>query len=203
MRVLIAAVLLAACSKKSDAPPPPRPPPAPATVVDVCDLGTRALDHATCSTGSGASLGQAKKTFVGFVDAIRKATQADAQQFQIMCAQMLTAMEKDTIAAGCKLELSAADRASLAGVLEGYYAARTKIVPTGDAASDAVIAHIGEIREAMCTCATMTCLETIDKELDTVGALPATAPKTARDLGEKLIDDIGRCEAKIRAASGL
>lgn len=200
MRVLYAVALLYACSKKSEAPPPP--PPAPAA-VDICDLGTRALDHVTCSTGSGAAIGQAKKTFVGFVEAVRKATQADAHQFQIMCAQILTALERDIVKAGCKLELAAPDRAGLATVLESYYAERTKIAPTGDAASDKVIAHISEIRESMCGCSTMMCLEVVDKELDTIGALPSTAPQSANDLGNKLIDDIGRCEAKIRAAAGL
>jgi hypothetical protein len=201
VRVLFAVALLAACSKKSDPPGPPPPPPGPA--VDICDLGTRALDHVTCSSGSGAAVGQARKTFVGFVDAIRKASQADAHQFQIMCAQMLTALEKDTVKNGCTMEMSPADRASLKAVLEGYYAERTKIAPTGDAASDAVIAHIGEIRESMCACSTMMCLEMIDKQLETIGSLPATAPQPAHDLGNKLIDDIGRCEARIRTAAGL
>jgi hypothetical protein len=200
VRVLIAVALLAACSKKSDAPPPP-PPPAPN--VDICDLGTRALDRVTCSSGSGAAVGQARKTFVGFVDAVRKASQADAHQFQIMCAQMLQALEKDTTKAGCTMEMSPADRGNLKAVLDSYYAERTKIVPTGDAASDLVIDHIGEIRESMCACSTMMCLEMIDKQLDTIGALPPKAPQSAHDLGNKLIDDIGRCEAKIRTAAGL
>ena len=200
MRVLITVALVsAACSKKQEEAPPP--PPAPA--VDVCDLGTRALDRVTCSTGSGGAIQKARKTFVGFVDAIRKATQADAKQFQIMCAQMLTALEKDASAAGCKLDLAAADRAAIKAVLDAYYTERAKIEPTGDAASDAVIARAVAVREAMCACSTMQCLEIVDKQLDTIGALPDKAPQAARDLGGRVLDDIGRCETRIRTAAGL
>ena len=200
MRVLIAVALVtAACSKKSEEEAPP-PPLAPA--VDICDLGTRALDRVTCSTAGGA-IQKARKTFVGFVDAVRKATQADAHQFQIMCAQMLTALEKDALAQGCKLDLAAADRASLKAVLDGYYAERVKIEPTGDAATDAVIKRAADVRESMCACSTMQCLEIVDKQLDTIGAMPDKASQAARDLGGKVIDDIGRCETRIRAAAGL
>jgi len=200
VRVLIAVALVAAaCSKHSQDAPPPEP---LAPAVDICDLGTRALDRVTC-TGAGAAIQKARKTFVGFVDAVRKATQTDARQFQIMCAQMLTALEKDATAAGCKLDLQPADRSALKTVLDAYYAERAKIEPTGDAASDAVIKRAVDVREAMCSCSTMMCLEIVDKQLDTIGALPDKAPQAARDLGSRVIDDIGRCETRIRAAAGL
>ena len=170
--------------------------------MDICDLGTHALDRVTCA-GPGMDVAKAKRTFVGFVDAVRKASQADAHQFQIMCAQMLTALEKDVAKAGCKIDMAAADRASVAGVLDAYYAERTKVAPTGDATTDAVLKRAAEVRDAMCSCATMDCLEIVDKQLDSIGALPATATQAARDLGGKVIDDIGRCEARIRAAAGL
>ena len=198
MRALIA-IALVACSKKAEDAPPP-PPPAPP--VDICDLGTRALDRVTCS-GSGMDVAKAKRTFVGFVDAVRKASQADAHQFQIMCAQMLTALEKDVAKAGCKIDMAAADRTSLTAVLDAYYSERTKIRPTGDAATDAVIKRAADVRDAMCSCATMECLEIVDKQLDSIGALPDKATQAARDLGGKVIDDIGRCEARIRTAAGL
>lgn len=200
MRVLIAVALVTvACNKASEKAPPPEP---LTPVVDICDLGTRALERVTCASAGGA-IQKARKTFVGFVDAIRKATQADARQFQIMCAQMLTALEKDATAAGCKLDLQPADRSALKTVLDAYYAERAKVEPTGDAASDAVIKRAVDVREAMCSCSTMMCLEIVDKQLDTIGALPDKAPQSARDLGSRVIDDIGRCETRIRAAAGL
>jgi hypothetical protein len=200
VRVLIAVALLAvACSKKSQDESPPEP---LAPVVDVCDLGIRALDRVTC-TSAGGAIQKARKTFVGFVDAVRKATQADAHQFQIMCAQMLTALEKDATAQGCKLDLQPADRTALKSVLDAYYAERAKVEPTGDAASDAVIKRAVDVREAMCSCSTMMCLELVDKRLDEIGALPDKAPQVARDMGGRVIDDIGRCETRIRAAAGL
>ena len=199
MRGLILVVALAGCSKKQGEEPPPPP---PAKAIDVCDVASKSLEHVTCS-GSGIDVAKAKKTFDGFLDITRKATDSNGRQFQVMCAQMFQALEKDMTTAKCTVDVAAADRAQVKTLLESYYAERTQIVKTGDAAVDTVIAHIGEIRDSMCACSTMTCLEVVDKQLDSIGALPPTASDKVKQMGTKLLDDVGRCEAKIRNANGI
>lgn len=202
MKVLIAVALLAGCSKKQeDAPAPPPPPPAPR--FDVCDTASKALAGVTCSGSDSPDVAKAKRTFDGFIDATKKATDSSSTQFQIMCAQMYVALEKDLTKAGCKSAIAPNDRAELAKTLDAYYAQRTKLLVTGDAAVDAVLAKVAGIRDAMCGCSSMMCADTVEKQLDSIGALPANATAEAKQNGEKLIDDIGRCEGKIRAANGL
>ena len=72
-------------------------------------------------------------------------------------------------------------------------------MPTGDAASDAVIARIVAVRDAACECKDAACLDRVDQQLVAIGTLPATAPDAARTLGSKLLEDAGRCAARVRA----
>lgn len=203
MKALIAAALLVAgCSKKKE--DAPAPPPAPVEKpLDICAAASAALAQTTCSGSDAPDVGKAKRTFDGFIDATKKATDSSSSQFQIMCAQMLGALEKDLAKGGCKVALAAADRESITKTLDAYYAQRTQVTKTGDAATDAALAKVVEIRDAMCSCSSMMCLETVDKRLDEITPLPSSATAAAKDTGGKLMDDIGRCEAKIRSANGL
>ena len=99
------------------------------------------------------------------------------------------------------LELASArmlDRARVHDRLQKWYGRRTDVTPTGDATADAVMTKIAQIRDAMCACADMTCLNTVDKQIAAIGGLGSNAPQAARDLGGKLYDDIGRCEKRIQ-----
>jgi hypothetical protein len=82
--------------------------------------------------------------------------------------------------------------------LEEWYAQRTAVTPTGDAAADAVIAKIATIRDATCACEKSACLDEVDKQLASVGTFADNAPQGARDLGKKLLEDTARCAAKVR-----
>lgn len=201
MKALIVAALLVACSKKKEDAPAPPPPVEKA--LDICGAASAALEKTTCSGSDAPDVGKAKRTFDGFIDATKKATDSSSSQFQIMCAQMLGALEKDLAKGGCKVALAPTEREAITRTLDAYYAQRTQVLKTGDAATDAALAKVVEIRDAMCSCSTMMCLETVDKRLDEITALPASATPAIRENGSKLIDDIGRCEAKIRAANGL
>lgn len=203
-------VALAACKGDHKTPPAPgsgsaiasgaapTPPPANAT-PDVCEAGVRAIERASCKSPEAAKfLDRARQTLAGTLDVARKASSADPHQLQIVCAQLVQALLRDASTSGCTIELGDVDRKQITSLLEAWYAERTPVVPTGDSASDALIARIVAVRDAMCACTDMTCLARVDKQIDTIGALAAGAPQVARDLGTKLLDDVSRCEARIR-----
>ena len=172
--------------------------PAPATPgFDACGLGTRLLAEVT-SCASKANPKDWKMTQQGFTtvaDTVRKSGNASSQ---VMCAQMLQAVEGDLGKVGCTMEVSGAERAQLADLMASWYAQRTPVVPTGDAASDEVITRIARARDRMCACTDLACLTEVDATLDLLGSFPKTAPATAKDLGSKLIDDMGRCETRVK-----
>jgi hypothetical protein len=209
IRVATLAALIASC--KGERAPAPAPGsaagtgavPSPAAAnVETCQVGLRVFEHVTCkSAESTMSLDQARRTLAGMLDVAKKTGNADPRQLQIVCARMVQALVRDASSNGCSITLGEADRAQIKGVLDAWYAERTPVVATGSGASDVVIGRIAGVRDAMCACADLACLTRVDGQLDSIGTLPSDAPQGAGDLGRKLLDDVSRCEARIRGGS--
>ncbi len=213
-RLLIAAMtLLASCkdnarapsgagSSGSGAPAAARSAEAPATAppaADACRISLAALEQAACKTPDARqSLMRTKKSIDGVVETIGKVGGADPRQFQVMCAQMLLAIEQDAAKLGCTVAIDARQRTELTGLLDAWYGQRTPVVPTGDAAADAVIARIAAVRDAACACRDAACLDGLNAQLGGVGAMPRAAPDAARILGSKLLEDAARCASRVR-----
>jgi len=205
IRVATLVALIASCKgEHAPAPAPGRAAgteavPTPAAItVETCQVGVRVFEHVTCKSAAGTmSLDQAKRTLAGMLDVARKAG-ADPHQLQIVCARMVQALVRDAPSNGCSVTLGGADRTRIKEVLDAWYAERTPVAPTGSGASDVVIGRIVAIRDAMCACADLACLTRVDRQLDSIGTLPSDAPQAAGDLGRKLLDDVSRCEARIR-----
>lgn len=176
--------------------------PAATTPLDLCGIGLAALDKATCDVPDDVKrLQSAKQTLHGIIDTIHQTRPPDPRPLQMMCAQLFKAMQRDIAKLHCAIGLTSDQHAAIEAALDAWYAQRTPVKPTGDPASDAVIAKVAAVRDHMCACTDMACLERVDKELDTMGSLPATAPAPAKELGSALLDDVGRCESKIRGAA--
>jgi hypothetical protein len=204
-RALIAVVVLASCKDKP-AEPPPRPADksapaagsaAPTPALDVCKLAIAALERASCPTPDvHKGLMGAKQSFTGIVDTVGQLGAADPQKFMVICGQLLIALERDAKRAGCTLNVE--QRPAIEQLVEAWYAQRTPVVPTGDAATDAVIAKMAALRDAACACRDAACLDALDPQLAAIGALPATAPEAARTLGSNLFGDAARCAQRVR-----
>jgi len=209
-----AIVLVALLACKGDKPREQAPAPAPAsgsapaivvdaapTVPTLCQLGATAVDKATCPTPEvRANLAKAKKSLDGIVQTVGQAA-ADPEQFQVMCAQLVLAIERDAKKAGCTLAISDVERKDMMAILDTWFARRTAVTQTGDAAADAVIARIAAVRDATCECKDATCLERVDKQLISIGTMPPSAPQAARDLGAKLLEDAARCANRVRTVT--
>jgi hypothetical protein len=205
MKLVALMVALAACKGGSHAEPKPgsAAPPGSTAALDICGIGLRAFDKTTCDAPDGAkNIQRAQQAFHGILDTIQKTQPSDPRPLQMMCAQLFLAMQRDFEKIHCTTGITADQQAALAAALEAWYAERTPVKPTGDQLSDAVIAKIVVVRDHMCACTDMACLERVDKELDTLGSLPENAPAQARELGRSLLDDVGRCETKVRSAAG-
>jgi hypothetical protein len=217
--VLIAAVsLLASCKDKpresspvqgsssgpSPGASPASPAPAPSAaadpaVPDICKASLASLDGTSCTAPEiRQNLFDAKKAISGVVETIGKIGSADPRQFQVMCAQMLLAIERDVAKLKCAVAIDPRQRAEITAFLDAWYGQRTPVVPTGDSASDAMIARIVAVRDAACQCRDAACLDRVDKQLAEIGDLPATATPAARTLGSKLLEDAGRCASRVR-----
>jgi hypothetical protein len=217
--VLIAALsLLASCKDKpreSSQPAPSQPVPgpgsgAPATAPgssaaadpstpDICRSGLAIIDQATCAKPEARqSLAKTRKVIDQMVKMLGEIAGAAPRQSQVVCAQMLMAIEQDAAKLGCTLAIDARQRTEITTLLDAWYGQRTPVTPTGDAAADAVIARIAAVRDAACECRDAACLDRLDKQLGEVGTMPATAPASARTLGSKLLDDAGRCASRVR-----
>lgn len=172
-------------------------PAVPAPAFDACGLGTRLLAEVTpcASKGNPKDWKMMQQGFATVADTVRK---TDTASSQVMCAQMLHAVEDDLGKLGCTIVLSSSERAQLAELMASWYAQRTPVVPTGDAASDEVITRIARARDRMCACTDLACLTEVDATLDLLGAFPTTAAAKAKDLGKKLVDDMGRCETRVK-----
>ncbi len=164
---------------------------------DACGLGTRLLAEVTpcASTANAKDWKMTQQGFTTVADTVRKTGNASSQ---IMCAQMLQAVEGDLGKIGCTMTVSSAERTQLADLMASWYAQRTPVVPTGDAASDEVITRIARARDRMCACTDLACLTEVDATLDLLGAFPKSAPAKAKELGGKLVDDMGRCETRVK-----
>jgi len=205
MKLVALMVMLAACKGGSRAEPKPgsAAPPGTMAPLDICNIGLGALDKTTCDAPDSANnLQRVQQAFRGILDTIQNTQPPDPRPLQMMCAQVFLAMQRDVEKLHCTTGITGDQHAAIAAALEAWYAQRTPVSPTGDQASDAVIAKIAAVRDHMCACTDMACLERVDKELDTLGSLPANAPAQATQLGRALLEDVGRCESKIRNAAG-
>lgn len=170
--------------------------------LDVCRIGLAALERATCPTPEvRQGLLGVKQSIDSIVETIGKVGGADPRQFQVMCAQILLAIEQDAAKQRCTVAIDARQRAEITALLDAWYGQRTPVVPTGDAAADVVIAKIAAVRDAACACRDAACLEGLERQLGAVGAMPAAAPDAARTLGSKLLEDAGRCASRVRASA--
>jgi len=166
---------------------------------DICKVGIEQLGRVACKKPEDArQVMQAKSAVEGIVDAARKTPNADPQQFQVMCAQAVQAIDRDAEKLGCGPRLDAATRVKIAGVLDAFYAQRTKVVPTGDAVADAAVKRIAAVRDAACACPDLACMDKLGPQLEeAVAQLPQAAQK-ARELAAKLLDDASRCATRLR-----
>lgn len=227
LAVLAALSLLAACKDKPREPaatPPPAPgsaapaadaaiaavaaaPPdgaeAGVPVVDACGISSAALATAACPSADAAKgLARAKDSIDQIVQTVGTIGSADTRQMQVMCAQLLSAIERDAKKLGCTLTIPPAQRTEIAALLDAWFGQRTQVEPTGDAAVDAVIARMVAVREAACACRDAACLDALDKELVKVPPFPAKAPDGARELGVKVLEDAARCAQRVRLLGG-
>ena len=194
----------AAAAPAREAAAKPGGPKLPDPSLDACGLGVRSFERLTCKDPADVANVQAGKgAFVNLVDTIRQMSGPPGvgrDQLQILCSQMLLALERDAAALGCTLALDAGDRAKITAAIAAWDAYRTPVAPTGHAVSDDAIARIAAIRDEMCACADIPCLDALAPKLDTI-SLHDSPPPEARDLMGHLIDDISRCGARIKAAT--
>ncbi|HWO17591.1 MAG TPA: hypothetical protein VNO30_02405 [Kofleriaceae bacterium] len=168
-------------------------------VPDICRLGLDALDNATCTKPEArGSLVDARKAIAHTSETVGKIAEADPRQLQVMCAQMLLAIERDAATLSCTLAIDARRRKEITTLLDAWFGQRTKVTPTGDAAADAVIARIAAVRDAACECRDVACLDRVDKQLVEIAAMPQAAPEAARALGVRLLEDASRCASRVR-----
>jgi len=200
---------LAACQGNSQPPaagssaappvtaPPVTAPPVVTGTAEVCTGSLAALDASTCASNE-AGLRAARTSLAGIVNTMTKAGGADPNTYNIVCARMILALERDIGSAGCKLAIDPPLREHMERLLDAYYNQRTPVTKTGDAASDEMIGKLGALRDTACDCRTSACIDKLDPQLAALPTLPATAPQAARDLASKLLDDAARCAQRAR-----
>jgi len=218
---LAAVLLLAACNEKQHDAPAPAPAPAPAVAPgsaaapgsappgpgsattaipaadDVCRIGMDAIDHASCGSAAG-SIKAARSSLETISSTVQTTGTNDPHGYEVTCSRLVDAIDRDAAKAGCTLAIDPALRARIAKTVEAYYAQRTPVTPTGDAAADAVIAKVAAMRDAACACKDQACLDKVDEQLVTIPAMPTTVSQAARDLGSKLLDDAARCAQRVK-----
>ena len=217
MKSLALVLALAACQGKSSPSPAPAPtgsapaaaaptgsapgtpPPLTRTTAEVCQASLGVLDRATCP-GNDAGLRTAKTSLEGIVNTMTKVGDADPHTYDIMCARLLLALERDVSAgsSGCTLPIDAELRARIQRTLDAYFNQHTEVTKTGDAASDGAIAKLAAIRDAACECRTSACIDKLDAKMNDMPSLPPTAPQAAKDLAGKVLDDAARCAQRAR-----
>jgi hypothetical protein len=194
-------------TSRAPSPVPPPPPGAAAAgaaaaaapLPDVCRSSLVVLDQATCKTPEDRQrLVEPRKAISGLVEALGKVGGTDPRQTQVMCAQMVLAIEQDAAKLGCAVAIDAPRRKEITGLLDAWFGQRTPVTPTGDAAADAVIARIVAMRDAACDCRDAACLDRVDQQLAAIGQMPASAPPAARTLAGQLLEDAGRCAVRVR-----
>ena len=198
---------LAACQAKSQppaagsaAPPVAAGSAAPAPVAhtaEVCTGSLAALERSSCGSNE-AGLTTARTSLEGIVNTMTKVGNADPTTYDVVCARMILALERDMGSAGCTLAIDAPLRERIQRTLDAYYNQRTPVTKTGDAASDELIGKLAALRDAACECRASACIDKLDPQLAALPTLPATAPQAARGLASKLLDDAARCAQRAR-----
>lgn len=211
MKSLALVVALAACQSKSSPPPSPgsaapgsaapvAPPPA-AHVPELCEASLGVLERASCPNND-AGLRAAKTSLTGIINTMTQVGNGDPTSYDITCARLLLALERDVGAgsgsAACKLPIDAELRGKIQRTLDAYYNRRTDVTKTGDAASDDALAKLAALRDAACDCRASSCIDALDAKLTQLPPLPATASQAAKDLAGKLLDDSARCADRAR-----
>lgn len=206
MKAAVVIVLALVSCKGDEKKPAPAPVPVgsgsgssvPVQPAAICEIGRAAVAGATCAKPEAhATLQAAGKSFDGIVKTVTQSN-ADPLQLDVMCAQLVLAIERDARKSDCALKLDVTQRQQIGDVIERWYAKRTPVTATGDAAADAVVTKIAEMRDATCACKTQACLDQAAKLLAQVPKMPDTAPQAARDLGGNIIEDAVRCANRVR-----
>ena len=209
MKLLPLVLVLAACNQKPSGPPPSTgsagsagaagaPPVASvAPADDLCRAGMDAIDHASCGSGAG-QLAATRKSLETITATVQNTGTTDPHAYDMTCARLVDAIDHDAKKTGCTLAIDAATRARIGKLTDEYYAQRTPVTPTGDAAADAMITKLAAMRDAACACKDQACLDKADEQLVAIPTLPATAPQAARDLASKLLDDAQRCSQRVK-----
>ena len=223
MKSLALVLALAACQSKSS-PPAATGSAAPAPAVtgsaaavsgsatpsavgrraEICEDSLGMLARASCPNNE-AGLRAAKTSFEGLINTMTKLGDGDPTSYDITCARILLALERDLQAgsghagsAACALPIDAELRAKVQRTLDAYYNNRVAVTKTGDAASDDAIAKLAALRDAACDCRTSSCIDALDKRLTELPPLPATAPQAAKDLAGKLLNNSAVCAERAR-----
>ena len=157
------------------------------------------LERASCPRNE-AGLRAAKTSLTGIINTMTQVGNGDPTSYDITCARLLLALERDIGAgsAACTLPIDAELRGKIQRTLDAYYNRRTDVTKTGDAASDDAIGKLAAVRDAACDCRTSSCIDALDAKLTQLPPLPATAPQAAKDLAGKLLDDSARCADRAR-----
>jgi hypothetical protein len=197
MKLLPLLVALAACqgspSKSQPAAGSAAPPGAPPVVqrAQICFDAITVVQHASCGSAA-TSLKQAQAGLEGTVAAMQKAGGEDVEKYEVVCSRMLLALEQDAAKLNCTLPIDPNLRTKMMERLSKYFAQRTPVTKTGDAAADALVAKVAAMRDAACACHDQACLDKLE-----VPTMPPTLPDAARDLVTKLLDDASRCAQRI------
>lgn len=212
MKSVALVLALAACQSKSSPPTSmgsaapagsavvAAPPPV-ARTAELCQASLGVLERASCPHND-AGLRAAKTSLTGLINTMTQVGNGDPTSYDITCARLLLALERDVGAgsgsAACTLPIDAELRGKIQRTLDAYYNRRTEVTKTGDAASDDAIGKLAAIRDAACNCRTSSCIDALDAKLTQVPPLSATAPQAAKDLAGKLLDDSARCADRAR-----
>jgi hypothetical protein len=162
---------------------------------DLCRIGIDAIDHASCGS---ASLQSARKSLETITATVQTTGTNDPHAYEVTCARLVDAIDRDAAKSGCTLQLDAGLRATIKKDVDEYYGQRTPVTPTGDAAADAIVTKVAAVRDAACACKDQACIDGVDKKLVAIPAMPGTAPQAARDLATKLLDDASRCAQRVK-----
>jgi len=176
---------------------PVAPPVAPATI---CLDSLAAIEHSSCSNQQ--ALQTARTSFEGILRTMTNVGGGDAHSYDIVCARMLLALERDMKAgsgsAGCALAIDPALRDRVQRTLDEYFNQRTPVTKTGDKATDDVIAAFAAMRDAACECRTSPCIDKLDAQAANLPLMPVNATQAAKDLASKMMDEAARCAQRAR-----
>ncbi len=114
------------------------------------------------------------------------------------CAVMLDGMMRAEQPKNCPLDVTDSERRELAAFLTAWYAERTAAPTTGNAALDASLVKLAELRDAACACKDLTCARAAGAKVDAdAKPLPSDAPAAGRDAAARMRDEVKRCRQKL------